>query len=176
MPGKATGTVRVRFTSEHERGENRSERQVDMVLCAGAAARRAEKGLNFIVWNFAWDRLASRLYAATATTFLMKNDHYHTASREILPITPPPHKFHHFPRSVLTKPWLFSLSWKTTCLERLNDSMVTLYIFHYDIMKSTSECQLRQNIFFFLIWIWLRNTYRMQHSSIHQIFAPVFTI
>ena len=49
MPGKATGTVRVRFTSEHERGENRSERQVDMVLCAGAAARRAERGLNFIV-------------------------------------------------------------------------------------------------------------------------------
>ena len=73
MPGKATGTVRVRFTSEHERGENLSERQVDMVLCAGAAARRAERGLNFIVSNFAWDRLASRLYAATATTFLMKS-------------------------------------------------------------------------------------------------------
>ena len=49
MPGKATGTVRVRFTSKHERGENQSERQVDMVLCAGAAARRAERGLNFIV-------------------------------------------------------------------------------------------------------------------------------
>ena len=44
-----------------------SERQVDMVFCAGAAARGAERGLNFIVWNFTWDRLASRLYAATAT-------------------------------------------------------------------------------------------------------------
>ena len=44
-----------------------SERQVDTVLCAGAAAHSAERELNFIVWNFAWDRLASRLYAATAT-------------------------------------------------------------------------------------------------------------
>ena len=62
----------LRFTSVHERGENRSERQVDMVLCAGAAARRVKRGLNFIVWNFAWDLLASGLYAATATTILMK--------------------------------------------------------------------------------------------------------
>ena len=62
----------LRFTSVHERGENRSERQVDMVLCAGAAARRVKRGLNFIVWNFAWDRLASGLYAATAKTILMK--------------------------------------------------------------------------------------------------------
>ena len=46
--------------------------KVDTVLCAGAAAHGAERGLNLIVWNFAWDRLASRLYAATATTFLMK--------------------------------------------------------------------------------------------------------
>ena len=27
------------------------------------------------------------------------------------------HKFHHFPDSILTKPRLFSLPWKTTCLE-----------------------------------------------------------
>ena len=44
----------------------------DVVLCAGAAAQGHTRGLNFFVWNFAWDRLASRLYAATATTFLMK--------------------------------------------------------------------------------------------------------
>ena len=62
----------ARLTSAHERGENRSERQVDTVLCAGAAAHGVERGLDFVVWNFAWDRLASRLYAATATTFLMK--------------------------------------------------------------------------------------------------------
>ena len=42
------------------------------MLCAGAAAQGRTRGLNFFVWNFAWDRLASRLYAATATTFLMK--------------------------------------------------------------------------------------------------------
>ena len=35
------------------------------------------RGLIFLVWNFAWDRLASRLYAATATTFLMKIYIYH---------------------------------------------------------------------------------------------------
>ena len=70
--GRPLGQCVFRLTSAHEWGENRSERQVDMVLCAGAAARGAERGLNFIVWNFAWDRLASRLYSATATTFLMK--------------------------------------------------------------------------------------------------------
>ena len=42
------------------------------MLCAGAAAQGHTRGLNFFVWNFAWDRLASRLYASTATTFLMK--------------------------------------------------------------------------------------------------------
>ena len=30
------------------------------------------RGFIFFVWNFAWDRLVSWLYAATATTFLMK--------------------------------------------------------------------------------------------------------
>ena len=45
-----------------------------MVLCAGVAAQGRTRGLNFFVWNFAWDRLASQLYAATATTFLMKMD------------------------------------------------------------------------------------------------------
>ena len=59
--GRPLGQCVFRMTSAHERGENWSERQVDTVLCAGAAARRAERGLNFIVWNFAWDRLASRL-------------------------------------------------------------------------------------------------------------------
>ena len=62
----------IGLTSVHERGENRSERLADVVLCASAAAHGPIRGLNFIVWNFAWDRLASRLYAATATTFLMK--------------------------------------------------------------------------------------------------------
>ena len=40
------------------------------MLCAGAAAQGRTRGLNFFVWNFAWDRLASRLYAATATDVL----------------------------------------------------------------------------------------------------------
>ena len=70
--GRPLGQCLFRLTSAHERGENWGERQVDVVLCAGVAARGAETGLNFIVWNFAWDRLASRLYAATAMTFLMK--------------------------------------------------------------------------------------------------------
>ena len=42
------------------------------MLCAGAAAQGRTRGLNFFAWNFTWDRLASRLYAAAATTFLMK--------------------------------------------------------------------------------------------------------
>ena len=66
------GQCVFRLTSAHEQGENWSERQVDTVFCAGAAARGVERGLNFIVWNFAWDWLTSRLYAATAMTFLMK--------------------------------------------------------------------------------------------------------
>ena len=70
--GRPLGQCVFRLTSAHERGENRSELQVDTVLCAGAAAHGVERGLDFVVWNFAWDRLASRLYAATATTFLMK--------------------------------------------------------------------------------------------------------
>ena len=64
----------IGLTSVHERGKNRSEWLGYVVLCAGAAAHGPWRGLNFIVWNFAWDRLASRLYAATATTFLMKMD------------------------------------------------------------------------------------------------------
>ena len=40
MPGKATGTGRIRFTSAHERGENWSERQADTVLCTDAHADR----------------------------------------------------------------------------------------------------------------------------------------
>ena len=71
--GRPLGQCVFRLTSADERGENRSERQVDTVLCAGAAACGAERGLNFIVWNFAWDRMASRLHAATATTFLMRS-------------------------------------------------------------------------------------------------------
>ena len=39
------------------------------MLCAGAAVQGRTRGLNFFVWNFAWDRLASRLNAATATPF-----------------------------------------------------------------------------------------------------------
>ena len=70
--GRPLGQCVFRLTSAHERGENWSERQVDTVLCAGAAVHGAERGLDFIVWNFAWEWLASRLYAATATTFLMK--------------------------------------------------------------------------------------------------------
>ena len=70
--GKPLGQCVFRLTSAHEQGENRSEWQVDTELCTGAAAHGAERGLHFVVWNFAWDRLASRLYAATATMFLMK--------------------------------------------------------------------------------------------------------
>ena len=66
--GRPLGQCVFRLTSAHERGE----RQVDTVLCAGTAAHGVERELDFVVWNFAWDRLASRLYAATATTFLMK--------------------------------------------------------------------------------------------------------
>ena len=62
----------IGLTPVHEWGENWSERLGYVVFCAGAAAHGPWRGLNFIVWNFAWDRLASRLYAATATTFLMK--------------------------------------------------------------------------------------------------------
>ena len=58
--GRPLGQSVIGLASVHEQGENQSERQVDMVLCAGAAARGAERGLNFVVWNFAWDRLASR--------------------------------------------------------------------------------------------------------------------
>ena len=70
--GRPLGQCVFRLTSAHERGENRSERQVETVLCAGAAAHGTERGLNFIVWNFARNRLASYLYAASATTFLIK--------------------------------------------------------------------------------------------------------
>ena len=70
--GRPLGQCVFQLTSAHERGKNRSERQVDTVLCAGAAAHGVQKGLDFVVWNLAWDRLASQLYAATATTFLMK--------------------------------------------------------------------------------------------------------
>ena len=58
--GRPLGQSVIGLTSVHKQGQNQSERQVDMVLCAGDAARGAERGLNFVVWNFAWDRLASR--------------------------------------------------------------------------------------------------------------------
>ena len=47
MPGKATGTVRVRFTSAHEWGENWSEQQADTVLCAGADAHGSRNVTQF---------------------------------------------------------------------------------------------------------------------------------
>ena len=47
--GRPLGQCVFRSTSAHERGENQSERQMDMVLCAGSAARGVERGLNFIV-------------------------------------------------------------------------------------------------------------------------------
>ena len=78
--GRPLGQCVFRLTSTHKRGENWSEWQVDSVLCAGAAARGAERGFNFIVWNLAWDWLASRLYAATATTFLIKRNSFNQRS------------------------------------------------------------------------------------------------
>ena len=40
------------------------------------AAHRSRKRSQFcLFWNFAWDRLASRMHAATATTFLMRITH-----------------------------------------------------------------------------------------------------
>ena len=63
----------VNWTHVRSRARRKSKwRLANVVLCAGVAAHGPWRGLNFIVWNFAWDRLASRLYAATATTFLMK--------------------------------------------------------------------------------------------------------
>ena len=49
MPGKGHWD---RFTSVHERGENRSERQVDAVLYAGADAQRSGKGTQFHCFKF----------------------------------------------------------------------------------------------------------------------------
>ena len=40
------------------------------------------------------------------------------------------HKCHHLSGTVLTKACLFSLSWKTTCLERPPNLVVALYRFH----------------------------------------------
>ena len=62
-----------RFISTHGRGENRSDKLADAVLCACAAAHGSRKeSLFHLFWNFAWDRLASQIYVATATPFLMK--------------------------------------------------------------------------------------------------------
>ena len=40
------------------------------------------------------------------------------------------HKYHHSPDTVLTKSCLFSLPWKTTCLERPQNLVVALYRFY----------------------------------------------
>ena len=40
------------------------------------------------------------------------------------------HKFHHLPVTIFTKSCLFSLPWKTTCLERPQSSAVDLYRLH----------------------------------------------
>ena len=59
-----------RFTTVYRRGENRSDRLADAVLCADEAAHGSRKESHVhLLWNF---RLVSRMYAATATTFLMK--------------------------------------------------------------------------------------------------------
>ena len=45
------------------------------MLCYAQVRLRTEAGrvsISFVYWNFALDRLASRMYAATATPFLMK--------------------------------------------------------------------------------------------------------
>ena len=86
-----------RFTSAHGRGKNRSDRLADAVLCAGAAAHGSRKESQFgLLWNFAWDQLASRIYAAPATTFLMKICFYSlwttrwvdgTPTTEVTPVT-----------------------------------------------------------------------------------------
>ena len=41
-----------------------------------------------LFWNFAWDRLASRTYAATATTFLMELDYLYRYSPNQTPPLP----------------------------------------------------------------------------------------
>ena len=41
------------------------------------------------------------------------------------------HKFRQLPGTVFTKSCLFSLSWKTTCLERPQNLVVALYKFHF---------------------------------------------
>ena len=40
------------------------------------------------------------------------------------------HKFHHLPGMVFTKSCVLSLSWKTTCLERPQTLVLSLYRFH----------------------------------------------
>ena len=46
------------------------------------------------------------------------------------------HKFHHLPGMVFTKSCLFSLSWKTTCLERPQNLVVAFYRFHCNTNRS----------------------------------------
>ena len=73
MPGKATGTVRG--VTQPQTGEARIEVTDRWMPCYVQVQLRTEsgRGLNFIYFEiFAWDRLASWMYAATATTFLMK--------------------------------------------------------------------------------------------------------
>ena len=50
------------------------------------------------------------------------------------------HKFHRLPGTVFTKSYSFSLSWKTTCLERLQNLVVALYRFHCIWMLLPMHC------------------------------------
>ena len=74
MPGKATGTVRG-VTQPHA-GEARIEVADRWMLCYAQVRLRMEagRGLDFICFEiFAWDRLASLMYAATAMS-MWRND------------------------------------------------------------------------------------------------------
>ena len=57
----------------------------------------------------------------------------HNETREVLLKT---HKFHHLPGPVFPNSCLFSLPWKTTCLERPQNLVVMLYRFHCTYFKT----------------------------------------
>ena len=73
MPGKAHWEsecqINIRTLARRElkwtTGEYRALRRC-------GCARKPECDSISLFWNFAWDRLVSQMYAATATTFLMK--------------------------------------------------------------------------------------------------------
>ena len=67
-------------------------------------------------------------WAIGCQLYLGEYSENYTETGEVLLKT---HKFCHLPGTVFKKSCLFSLLWKTTCLERPQNSTVALYRFHY---------------------------------------------